>query len=100
MSLLLDADGSYQDFDHDSPLCRQHGKAVLCRELVGEDERAVFIGDGITDRETTAAGVDFIGYGGIVKRNEVAAHASLYYQTTDLAGLLPYLLTPAEMQTL
>ena len=100
VSLLLDADGSYQDFDHDSPLCRQHGKASLCRELIGENERAVFIGDGITDWETTAAGVDFIGYGGVIKRDEVAARAGIYFDSGNLAGLLPHLLTSTEMQTL
>ncbi len=100
VSLLLDVDGSYQDFDRDSPLCRQHGKAALCRMLFGKDERAVFIGDGITDWEATAAGVDFIGYGGVIKRDEVVAQANISYPTTDLTGLLSYLLTPTELQAL
>ncbi len=96
VSLLLNSDGSYADFDQDSPLCRQNGKALLCRQLLGTDERAVFVGDGVTDLEVASEGIDFIGYGGVVRRPAVAAAAATYCEQENIVNMLTLLLDEHE----
>ncbi|MCS3903674.1 phosphoserine phosphatase [Methylohalomonas lacus] len=96
VSLLLNSDGSYAGFDRDSPLCQQNGKAVLCRQLLGADERAVFVGDGVTDLEVAGTGIDFIGYGGVVRRPAVATAAETYYEQENIVNLLTLLLDERE----
>ncbi|MEX0951252.1 MAG: HAD family hydrolase, partial [Gammaproteobacteria bacterium] len=98
VSLQFSGDGSYNNYDAASPLCQQHGKAVICRQLLGNGEHGAFIGDGITDLEAAAAGIDFIGFGGVVRRSRVEAAATVYSSESDMGRLLPLLLTPAELQ--
>jgi len=77
VSLLLDDQGDYAGFDTTSPLARSGGKAEICRRLLPDGARAVMIGDGMTDAETLEAGVDFIGFGGVIVREPVRARAML-----------------------
>lgn len=97
VSLLINSDGTYGGYDEDSPLCHQHGKAIVCAQLIDADQRAVFIGDGITDLEARSKGIDFIGFGGVAKRAVIEAQAAVYYHEADIAGLLPLLLTESEL---
>ncbi len=98
VSLLIQSDGTYGGYDQDSPLAHQHGKAVVCEQLVSADQHAAFIGDGITDLEVHSQGIDFIGFGGVAKRPAIEARAAVYYHGADIAGLLPLLLTEPELQ--
>jgi len=98
VTLLLDAQGSYAGFDPSSPLARTGGKAEICRQLLASGDRAVMIGDGITDAETLQAGADFIGFGGVVCRKAVKERATFYVGEDSLLATLPYILTAEEDQ--
>lgn len=96
--LNFDEHGNYTGYDQDSPLCRQQGKAVVCQSLIDDDINAVMIGDGITDFEATKAGVDFIGFGGVIRRSTIENAAPVYYCETQLCGLLSFLLSDEELK--
>lgn len=98
VDLLFDEHGQYAGYDEQTPLIHQHGKAEVCRELIPYGGTAVMIGDGITDYEATGAGVDFIGFGGIVRRPAIEQRAARFYTQPDLLGLLPWLLSEAEFE--
>lgn len=98
VDLSFDISGTYAGYDQHSPLCRQHGKAEVGRLLARPGERAVMIGDGITDLEIAAAGIDFVGFGGVVRRPAVEARAAAYHPGPGLTGLLPLLLTASELE--
>lgn len=98
VTLIFDGQGRYAGYDADSPLAHQYGKAATCRQILQSGERAVLIGDGVTDLEIRAAGVDFIGFGGVVRRTVVEEQATAYYRESNLRGLLAWLLTPAELE--
>jgi len=98
VDLMFRDDGSYAGYDENSPLARQQGKAAIARLLAGPIKSAVLIGDGITDLEVTAAGIDFIGFGGVVRRPAVEQRAAAYHLGPDLTGLLPRLLSRSELK--
>jgi len=87
----FDADGNYLDFEQDSPLAHSGGKTSICRTVVPAGEEAVMIGDGVTDLETLQAGIDFIGFGGVVVREAVKRQAPAYVEESSLLALLPLL---------
>lgn len=69
-------------FDTANPLSRNGGKAhvvAALKSLTGRDA-AIMVGDGITDYEAFAQGAAdaFIGFGGVVRREPVAAKAPAY----------------------
>ncbi|HAQ34140.1 MAG: hypothetical protein CMF74_01070 [Maricaulis sp.] len=80
-------------FDAANPLSDNGGKAVVLRDLArtaGATE-TVMVGDGITDLEAFEAGAAqrFIGFGGVIRRNAVAARAPEYAaNVSDLSALL------------
>jgi phosphoserine phosphatase len=86
-----DADGAYAGFDPDEFTSRSGGK----REAVAAARAAagglpggvVMVGDGATDAEARApGGADaFVGYGGVVRREAVAARADWYVM--DIAAI-------------
>jgi len=94
------ADGSYAGFDQRSPFARNLGKVEFLRALPPADRPTAFVGDGITDAETRGVADRFVGFGGVVARPEVAARADAFVTTASLAGVLPCLLTAAELRTL
>ena len=99
VAFVFDESGYYQDYDRASALVRQHGKAAVCNELINRrGSRAVLIGDGVTDLEATAAGVDFIGFGGVARRHVVENRATIYYPHPDMFGMLPLLLNADELE--
>ncbi len=98
VSLTFDDRGRYAGYDQSSPLAHQHGKAAICRRILQAGQRAILIGDGLTDLEAREAGVDFIGFGGVVRRTVVEEQATAYYRESNLRGLLAWLLTPAELE--
>lgn len=94
------ADGAYAGFDRGSPFARNLGKVEFLRTLPAAARPAAFVGDGITDAETRGVADRFVGFGGVVVRPEVAARADAYVATPSLAGVLPCLVTDAELRTL
>lgn len=97
VELMFDAEGEYRDFDRASPLCRAGGKAVICRQVLQRAESAIMVGDGVTDLEALDAGVAVIGFGGIVRRERVAARASKFIDAPALTAVLGAMLSPAEL---
>lgn len=88
-----DEAGLVNGFDRENPLSRSGGKAVAVRALktLANASTAVMVGDGMTDYEAFADGAAdaFIGFGGVVRREPVAARAPAFANSVDeLAGLL------------
>lgn len=98
--LQFDASGAYVDFDRTSPLWQNGGKVEVVRSLGLQYHPLAFVGDGITDAETSGHVARFIGYGGVVARPAVRARAEFFVTTRSLAGILPHVLTADECSRL
>ncbi|MFZ2449127.1 MAG: HAD-IB family phosphatase [Methylovulum miyakonense] len=85
-------DGSYRDYQQDSPLARNGGKAEVCTQLLTGPSALVMVGDGKTDMEAKQAGAFTIGFGGVVERAVVRELADVYIAGPSLAAILPYVL--------
>lgn len=96
VDVFFDAAGNYRDFDDASPLARSGGKTVICCRVRQEEGPVVLVGDGMTDFEVTEAGVDFIGFGGVVRRESVHSRAARYIDAATLLPLLDCVLTREE----
>lgn len=92
VDIYFDEEGEYQGFDEASPLARSGGKTVICRQLAQREGLVVLVGDGMTDFEVTEAGLDFIGFGGVVKRESVRQSAPRYIEEATLLPVLGYVL--------
>lgn len=82
------ADGSYAGFAVDVPTARSGGKAAVLTRLKALPGHAplIMIGDGATDLEARPPADAFIGYGGVVVRDNVKAGADWF--VTDFAELI------------
>ncbi|HLF95528.1 MAG TPA: HAD-IB family phosphatase [Methylococcaceae bacterium] len=96
VDVFFDEVGNYRDFDESSPLARGGGKTVVCCRVRETEGPVVLVGDGMTDFEVTEAGVDFIGFGGVAKRESVRSHARRYIDEATLLPLLDWVLTREE----
>ncbi|PKM13047.1 MAG: haloacid dehalogenase [Gammaproteobacteria bacterium HGW-Gammaproteobacteria-3] len=92
VDIVFNADGSYRDFDQDCVLAKAGGKAQICRQLSHPQQTLAMIGDGNTDLEAKQAGAYFIGFGGVVERPIVRAHADFFIADTSLLPVLDVLL--------
>ncbi|TAN50220.1 MAG: HAD family hydrolase [Methylococcaceae bacterium] len=92
VDIFFDENGEYLDFDEASPLAQSGGKSVVCRQVQTQQGKVVLIGDGVTDSEVMEAGIDFIGFGGVVKRTAVQHIAPLYIDESNLLPVLDYVL--------
>lgn len=85
-------DGSYADFDREFPTTRSGGKPdylrAACARLPSPYLTAM-IGDGASDLETVQVVDCFIGYGGVIARENVRARAPHF--VFDLRDTLPIL---------
>jgi phosphoserine phosphatase len=90
----------YLNFEQGS-LTISDGKAEIVRELLGEqDGRSLLIGDGSSDLLAGTAVDLFIGYGGVVVREQVLAEAAAYIHSRSLAPLLALAAGPAALKRL
>ena len=94
VDIEFDAAGRYRDFDRDSPLARNGGKAEVLRGV--EARPLVFVGDGVTDLEAVGVVDLFVGFGGVIHRKAVADAAKVYIDGPDLRPLLDIVLTDKE----
>ena len=87
-SILFDEDGNYAGFDTDEPTSRDGGKAVVIRRIKADHgyDPVVMVGDGATDLQSRPHSDAFIGYGGVVTRDVVAAEADWF--VTDFQEVL------------
>ena len=91
VDVLFNDDGSYRDFDQQSPLAKTGGKAIVCKQLLNGNTPMVMIGDGKTDLEAKNAGATVIGFGGVVERRIVVEQADFFVKGTSLMAVLPHL---------
>lgn len=92
VDIYFNEDGSYRDYDQNSPLARSGGKAEICRRLLKPQGSMVMIGDGKTDMEAKQAGVSVIGFGGVVDRPVVRELADFFSAEPTLMSILAYIL--------
>lgn len=92
VDIYFNEDGSYRDFDQNSPLARSGGKAEICRRLFSSEGSLVLIGDGKTDMEAKQAGAVTIGFGGVVDRPLVREQADYYCAESSLLAVLAHII--------
>ena len=92
VDIYFNEDGSYRDFNQQSPLAKTGGKSIICQQISSAPETIVMIGDGKTDLEAQQVGVKVIGFGGVVERKIVADNADFFVNTPALNGVLAYIL--------
>jgi phosphoserine phosphatase len=84
--------------DHDAgPLTETHGKADIIRRLrEGRFGKALLVGDGVSDLMVHSAIDLLIGFGGVVRRERVAAEADVFFECDSLAPVLPLAASPTD----
>jgi phosphoserine phosphatase len=92
VDIYFNDDGSYRDFNQQSPLAKTGGKSIICQQISSESEKIVMIGDGKTDLEAQQVGVKVIGFGGVVMRKIVAENADVYINQPSLVSVLAHIL--------
>ncbi len=97
----LDREGINPDehyLDHDAgPLAETHGKADIVRELrEGHAGQALLVGDGVSDLMARPAVDLLVGFGGVVRRERVAAEADVFIECDSLAPILPLSASPSD----
>ena len=91
VDIYFNEDGSYRNYDLDSPLARTGGKAVVVGSLKAQGS-LVMIGDGKTDLEAKQAGATVLGFGGVVDRAIVRELADFYTTEPSLLAVLEHIL--------
>jgi phosphoserine phosphatase len=91
VDIYFNEDGSYLNYDLNSPLARTGGKAVVVGTLKGEGS-LVMVGDGKTDLEAKQSGAVVLGFGGVVDRAIVREQADFYTTEPTLLAVLEHIL--------
>jgi len=91
VDIYFNEDGSYRNYDLNSPLARTGGKAVIVGTLK-EQGSLVMVGDGKTDLEAKQSGAVVFGFGGVVDRAIVREHADFYTTDASLLSVLEHIL--------
>jgi phosphoserine phosphatase len=97
----LDREGFNPDeryLNHDAgPLTETRGKADIVRQLrKGRSGRALLVGDGVSDLMAQPAVDLLVGFGGVVRRERVAAEADVFIDCESLAPVLPLSASPSD----
>lgn len=91
VDIYFNEDGSYRNFDLNSPLARTGGKAVVTGKLKAQGS-LVMIGDGKTDLEAKQSGAYVLGFGGVADRAIVRESADYYTAEPSLLSVLEHIL--------
>ena len=91
VDIYFNEDGSYRNYDLNSPLARTGGKAVVVGTLKGQGS-LVMVGDGKTDLEAKQSGAVVLGFGGVVDRAIVREQADFYTTEPTLLAVLEHIL--------
>ncbi len=83
-----------------TPLIETQGKRAIIRAISGLERRTLLVGDGITDLEARDAVKLFVGFGGVVRRERVAAESDVFIAAPDLAAIVPLALAPKDVDRL
>ena len=97
----LDREGfnpAEQYLDHDAgPLTDTHGKAHIVNQFrEGHSGKALLVGDGVSDLMARPAVDLLVGFGGVVRRERVAAEADVFFECDSLAPVLPLAASPSD----
>ena len=96
VEISFDDNDHYAGFEQTSTLACNGGKAKVCGLLAKKNDRNVLVGDGVTDLEASEVGVVVIGFGGVVRREEVVKRAAVFVDGPGLSDVLEVILTPEE----
>ena len=91
VDIYFNDNGSYRNYDLNSPLARTGGKAVVVGTLKGQCS-LLMVGDGKTDLEAKQAGAYVLGFGGVVDRAIVRELADFYTTGPTLLSVLEHIL--------
>lgn len=83
-----------------TPLTETQGKRTIIAEISGGEKRTVLVGDGVTDLEARDAVKLFVGFGGVVRRERVAAEAAVFIESKSLASIVPLALSKEQIDLL
>lgn len=100
VDITFDADGSYIDFDRQSPLARTRGKEELVQQLKSRYPALMHVGDGMNDVGVKQYVKRFVGYGGVFFRESILQYSDFYIRSASLSPLLVLALTEKEVETL
>lgn len=93
-------DAKYLNY-REGALTVSDGKAEIVNELLDDrNGRSLLIGDGNSDLLAGHAVDLFVGYGGVIKRQNVLENAPVYLHTPSLAPLLALAAGPAALRLL
>lgn len=92
VDVLFEKDGTYRDFDRQSPLIHPDGKAIVCRSLAERTTSIALVGDGATDLAAREVGIFVVGFGGVVRREAMEKGADAFVAGPDLTAVLDTLL--------
>ena len=87
IELKFNAAGEYLNFDRNSPLLEDQGKANLIQKIFPDLEQIVFIGDGANDISVQPYVRKFIGYGGHYYRKAIERSSDIYVRDKDALNL-------------
>lgn len=80
------------------PLSESQGKAAVISQVRRRPGRALLVGDGVSDLLARPAVELFVGFGGVARRERVAAQADVYIVVASLAPLLPLVARSEESE--
>ena len=83
-----------------TPLIETQGKRTIIKEISGTEKHTMLVGDGITDLEARDTVKLFVGFGGVVRRERVAADAAVYIESSSLAAIVPLALSNEGLEKL
>jgi len=83
------ANQKFMDF-YEGPLTISSGKPKVVEDLAGDlHGKRLFVGDGASDLATQSVVEMFVGFGGVVARENVRTHAAAWLEAQSLAPILP-----------
>ncbi len=91
VDIYFNEDGSYRNYDLNSPLARTGGKALVVGTLKGQCS-LIMVGDGKTDMEAKQAGAYVLGFGGVADRAIVRELADFYTTEPNLLSVLEHIM--------
>lgn len=99
-SIYFNDRGQYIGFDSSGFLSISGGKREIVKRIFQKDPvgRICFVGDGSTDLETAPPVDLFVGYGGVVIRDNVKNQSDAYILSESHAPLLRLILTEEEQR--
>ena len=90
VDLTFSEDGSYLDFDRNSPLIENNGKAQIIKQL-SNNKKVIYIGDGANDLAVKPYVQKFIGFGAHFYREPIKQQSDAYIETNDAMLILNYI---------